>query len=180
MASITLSTNENIILLQRRHKFLLVIRLLKTLGVGLIPFFVGLIFAAINITALNEPVYNFVFWYFASLCWLLAWCWGLLIWLDWYLDIWIVTNQRIIDIQQRHLFSRQILSCTLDKIQNTTVTSAGPLATFFHYGNVNIKTADETSQILFWQVPFSTQTQNKILEAHQEYLKNVPAAKKSL
>ncbi|HCX27894.1 MAG TPA: hypothetical protein DHI91_02015, partial [Candidatus Portnoybacteria bacterium] len=99
--------------------------------------------------------------------WLVAWCWGFLIWLNWYLDIWVLTNQRIISIEQRRLFNRQILSCNLDKVQSVTATAAGPLPTFFHYGNVEIKTADETSRLVFAQIPSPLQIQDKILQAHQ-------------
>jgi len=171
MLSFTLSTNESVLAIMRRHKFVLGARLLKAAGVALFPLVV-LIFLMFLPGISSESAYGLIFWYFASLFWLVAWCWGFLIWLNWYLDIWVLTNQRIISIEQRRLFNRQILSCNLDKVQSVTATAAGPLPTFFHYGNVEIKTADETSRLVFAQIPSPLQIQDKILQAHQEYLKN--------
>lgn len=175
MLSFTLSANENVLVILRRHKFVLGIRLLKAAGVALLPFVILIFLLAVPAMS-SEPAYGLIFWYFASLFWLVAWCWGFLIWLDWYLDIWVLTNERVISIEQRRLFNRQVLSCNLDKVQSVTTTAAGALPTFFHYGNVEIKTADETSKIIFTQIPLPLQIQDKILQAHQDFLKNTKSA----
>jgi len=171
MLSFTLSPNENVLAILRRHKFVLAVRLLKAVSVAIFPLLVLFILVLLSPAWTDEPAAGPVFWYFTSLFWLVAWCWGFLIWLDWYLDIWVLTNQRVISIEQRRLFDRQVLSCNLDKVQSVTTTAAGTLPTFFHYGNVEIKTADETSRLAFEQIPDPQPIQDKILQAHQEYIK---------
>ncbi len=69
-----------------------------------------------------------------------------------YLDIWIVTNDRIIDIEQQGLFSRSISELDLFRIQDVTSDTHGVLATVFKYGNVIVKTASNNINIVFKNV----------------------------
>lgn len=68
-----------------------------------------------------------------------------LFWMDHYLDIWIITNERIIDVEQHGLFRRETSEFGIDKIQDITVEVPHMVATFFKYGNLRIQTAGERS-----------------------------------
>lgn len=70
---------------------------------------------------------------------------ALLFWTDHYLDLWIITNERIMDVEQHGLFRRETSEFSLDKIQDITVEVPGMTATFFKYGNLIIQTAGERS-----------------------------------
>src|ERR1051326_5119065 len=59
-----------------------------------------------------------------------------LIWVFYYLNIQIITNLRVVDIDQNGLFSRRISELHIDKIEDVTSESHGPMATVFQYGNV--------------------------------------------
>lgn len=72
--------------------------------------------------------------------------------IDFYLDLWIVTNDRIIDIEQHSLFHRVITELDLYQIQDVTTQVKGVFATLFGYGNVDIKTASMNSHIIFYNV----------------------------
>jgi len=72
---------------------------------------------------------------------------------DYYLDVWIVTNERIIDSEQRQLFSRVIAEHKISKIQDVATEVHGILPTFLNYGDVFIQTAAETKRFIFKQVP---------------------------
>jgi len=169
----TLAPDEKIIVILRRHRLILAMSLIKVGLAALIPLVVALILAFWQPFLIAAQPGAAIFWYLASLFWLIVWCWGILVWLDWYLDIWALTNRRLIDIEQEKFFHRQVLECSLDKVQNVTCKINGPLATFFKYGNVEIKTADQATLLVFEQIPFPNQIQNAILQAHQEYLGNV-------
>ena len=80
---------------------------------------------------------------------------------DYYLDLWIVTNDRIVDIEQFGLFSRTISELDLFQIQDVTTDVHGFFATVFHYGDVSVKTASANVNIVFRNVP----RPNKIREA---------------
>src|SRR3989338_8454194 len=66
-------------------------------------------------------------------------------WVDFYLDMWIITDERVIDIEQSGLFRREISEFMLDKVQDITVEIPDILATALKYGNINIQTAGEKS-----------------------------------
>jgi CRP-like cAMP-binding protein/membrane protein YdbS with pleckstrin-like domain len=80
---------------------------------------------------------------------------GVLAWLgweyaDWRNDVYIVTNERIIDIQKKPLFFAEVRrEAPLDNVQNVDVIIPGPLAHLLGYGNVIIQTAAETGQFDF-------------------------------
>lgn len=65
----------------------------------------------------------------------------LVVWLDYYLDVWIITSERIIDIEQKTLFHREISEISLDRVQNVTVEVPGFTATVLKFGNMKIQTA---------------------------------------
>lgn len=68
---------------------------------------------------------------------------------DFYLDIWIVTNDRIIDMEQFGLFARTTSELDLFRIQDASTDITGFFATVFNYGNVTVKTASDNKSIVF-------------------------------
>lgn len=71
---------------------------------------------------------------------------------EFYLDSWVVTNDRIIDINQLGLFSQSVAELDLYHIQDVTVNVKGFFPTIFHYGNVVIKTASGNTNLIFKNV----------------------------
>ena len=72
---------------------------------------------------------------------------------DYFLDMWIVTNDRIIDIEQQGVFSRTIVELDLFQIQDVKATVSGVFPTLFHYGDIHVTTASSTNDIIFRRVP---------------------------
>lgn len=68
-----------------------------------------------------------------------------LFWMDHYLDVWIITNERIIDVEQHGLFRRETSEFGIDKVQDITAEIPHVIATFLRYGNLRIQTAGERS-----------------------------------
>ncbi len=84
--------------------------------------------------------------------------------MDYYLDTWIVTNDRIINIEQEGIFARTISELDLYKIQDTTSEVKGIAATFFKYGNVYIQTAAEKQRFVFEQISDPHSIREKVTE----------------
>jgi hypothetical protein len=83
---------------------------------------------------------------FAYMLWLLILWMGFFIqWTNYYLDVWYVTEKRIIDINQQSMFHREISSLRLDKIQDLSINVRGFLATFLNFGDIHVQTAAEDS-----------------------------------
>lgn len=87
---------------------------------------------------------------------------------DYYLDIWVVTNDRTIDIEQHGLFHRTITELDLFRIQDVTTQVNGLFKTIFNYGDVVVKTASSTSNIVFYNVPAPNQIREDLIRLADE------------
>jgi uncharacterized membrane protein YdbT with pleckstrin-like domain len=87
---------------------------------------------------------------------------------NYYLSLQIITNKRIIDIDQKGLFRREVNSISLESIQNTTHNKNSFLKTIFNYGDVVVETSGEqtkesatgTSGVVFNNVPNPSEVAN--------------------
>lgn len=69
--------------------------------------------------------------------------------LDRELDVWIVTNYRIIAIEQKGMFSRNFAEHLIERIQDVSAHRKGILQTLLNYGDVEIQTAGEQERFIF-------------------------------
>ena len=60
---------------------------------------------------------------------------------NYYLSLQIVTTKRLIDVDQRGLFYREVNELPIEKIEDVTYTQAGILPSVFHYGTVKVLSA---------------------------------------
>jgi membrane protein YdbS with pleckstrin-like domain len=58
-----------------------------------------------------------------------------------YLDMLVITNDRLLDIEQKNLFARSISEADLYQIQDVSSEVVGVFASLFNYGNLTIQTA---------------------------------------
>lgn len=61
-------------------------------------------------------------------------------WMSWYFSPYIITDQRVIHIEQKGFFHRQVVELGLDKVQNVNYEIPGFQATLFQYGTIIIQT----------------------------------------
>jgi len=73
--------------------------------------------------------------------------------LIYYLDMWIVTNERIVDVNQHGLFSVTVSELDLSRVQDVTVDIKGIFPTLFHYGHIRVETASVNQHITFYNIP---------------------------
>ncbi len=90
-------------------------------------------------------------------------------WVDYYLDIWVVTTKRIIATDQQGLFHRVSSELLLNQIQDVSSTVRGFLPTIFQYGTIEVQTASEQDKFTFAEVPKADRVARRILELHNEY-----------
>jgi uncharacterized membrane protein YdbT with pleckstrin-like domain len=79
---------------------------------------------------------------------LLAWTKLFAIWTDYYLDIWFITNRRIIDIEQKGFFNRDVSTFRMERIQDVTVEIKGIVATLLNFGDIHVQTAGESQKFI--------------------------------
>lgn len=73
--------------------------------------------------------------------------------LNWYFDIYIVTNKHLIDISLDSLLSSSVTETQLSDVQSTRYQFKGLFGSIFRYGNDVIETAAKDQTIDFIDVP---------------------------
>ncbi len=87
---------------------------------------------------------------------------------DYYLDVWTVTNERIVDIVQSGLFSRTVAETRFYTIQDVTTKVSGIFPTLFNYGDISIQTAGHIEHFKMLQVPNPYKLARRIMELVDE------------
>ncbi len=94
-----------------------------------------------------------IFFFFGSFLLLIFWLVASIIWIDYYLDVWIITNKRVVNVEQKGLFMREVSELHYNKIQDITTEVHGFIPTILHYGEVYVQTAGTEPRFLFHNVP---------------------------
>lgn len=84
----------------------------------------------------------------------------------------IITDQRIIDIDQRGFFDRTVSEITYDNIQDVSFRIKGLWQTFLRYGSVFIQTAAVQANIELHSVAAPEKIQQLIIDCQREYRQN--------
>tara|TARA_Y100001970_G_scaffold266437_1_gene355129 strand:- start:53 stop:607 length:555 start_codon:yes stop_codon:yes gene_type:complete len=87
---------------------------------------------------------------------------------EFYLDVWIITDKRIVDVEQWTLFSRTISELDLFRIQDVTVDTIGFFPTVLKYGTVSIKTASDNIGIVFYDVGNANPIRQMLIELSEK------------
>jgi membrane protein YdbS with pleckstrin-like domain len=82
---------------------------------------------------------------------------------DYYLDVWVVTNDRVLSVQQNGLFSRTVSELDLGRVQDVTSEISGVIPSMFNFGNVYIQTAGERERFVLEQVPGADEVRKQLL-----------------
>jgi len=151
----------------RRHKFILI---LEVVPIVLFTFIVAAV-TVIIISGLSDesviftPLIAVAALFFLHLFWIALF----IVLADFYLDIWILTNERVIAVEQKGLFSRTISEFELYKIQDVTVDVEGIIPTMLNYGNLVVRTASEHRDFVFKQVWHPNMVKDAISKASFGY-----------
>jgi hypothetical protein len=159
--------NEKIILFLRRHWFIFLMRILLILISIIVLVVVYVFFSSVNSNFKESASYHLLL-FGESLATLFIWNFFFILWLDYYLDAWIVTNERIINIEQRGFFTRKISELKLTKIQDVTSEIIGVIPTLFNYGNIYVQTAGEIERFTFIQIPDPNYVKNIIVDLQEK------------
>ena len=90
------------------------------------------------------------------------------IWTVYYLNIHIVTDERIVDIDQVGLFSHTVSELNIDKIEDVTSEVHGIAGHIFNYGTVFIQTAGTKERFDFRNVPNPGYISKLVLELYEK------------
>jgi uncharacterized membrane protein YdbT with pleckstrin-like domain len=163
---IQLETDEVILAQVRKHWFLILMQMLGVaIGAVLPPLFLFALEATPIATLLTfdtlggEMIALYAGW--------LIFVWMALfgVWTNYYLDVWTVTNKRLITVDQRGLFHRDTGSFRLERLQDINVNVRGIIATFLKFGDLEAETASGDKNFVARGIPDPQELKALILKS---------------
>ncbi len=143
-----LGESEDVVMVLHRNWFYLLQQFFLVFLIAGI-FFGSLVFIPVYfpnfLSGVDKPVILFAQNFFM----LALWIYSFLIWVDYYFDIWIITNERIINIEQKGMFTRKVSEMTYAKIQDISTEVVGFIPTIINFGDVKVQTAGENENFVF-------------------------------
>lgn len=144
--------NEELLRIIHRHWFNI---FLQYVGVGCTALILIIIFSVLpQIAPTTTDALPPAFLAFLLNTFLLfLWLYSFLIWVDYYFDVWIITSERIVNIEQKGLFNREVSELQFSRIQDVTSVVDGFIPTILNFGDVYVQTAAEEERFVFRQIP---------------------------
>lgn len=139
-------SEEQIILVLRKHP----ITQIKWLVTAVVLAFVPFLFNSVSLLGFLPPNYQFaglILWYLLLTGFIFE------SFLTWFFNVYIITDERIIDVDFLSLIYRNVSSAKIDNIEDVTATTGGAIRAMFDFGNVQIQTAAEKREFEFEDVP---------------------------
>lgn len=185
LESLQLDPNEHILKTVHRHWIMLLQRIFSLVVFVVMPPLAWIIVLILQAVQIDLPV---DFAHYTSHFIYLYLTWLLFLWMslahmlvNHYLDVWIITSQRIITIDQQGFFRRHIGSFRLEKLQDINIEINGIIATFLDYGTVEVETASESmGEFRAHHLPHPQALKALILEATDSLNRNQRAELQSL
>jgi hypothetical protein len=156
-----LQDDEEVYAYLRRHWMTLYPRTLWYLVLAFVP--TGAILAVLNeLDVLDDGTVQTIVGIAAAL-WILFWVVrALLNWYRYHNDVWVVTDQRIVDSHRRHPLNLEISSADLVDIVDTNIRRSGIFNTAMNYGDVRCQTAGSSTNFVLGDIPEPSKTQTLI------------------
>jgi hypothetical protein len=137
---------EQILLILRRHPATQIPWIVTAVIFAVLPYwFVSL--PVVSTLPANYLLASFIGWYLLLTGFILE------SFLSWFFNVYIVTDERIIDVDFVSLIYKNVSFAKIDKIEDVTVQTGGVLQAVFNYGSVFIQTAAEKREFDFADVP---------------------------
>ncbi|MBI3397612.1 hypothetical protein HY045_04005 [Candidatus Woesebacteria bacterium] len=142
----TQDSKEKVILLLRRHPITNIPWILIA-AIMLVAPFILTNFPLLSFLPIRFQLVGILLWYLLLLAYVFE------SFLDWYFNVNIITDQRVIDVDFVNLIYREMTDADLEKIQDSTVILGGVTRAIFNFGSLLIQTAGEIPEIEFTDIP---------------------------
>lgn len=166
MREFELEPGEHVVLEARKHWLLFLGELLPFAILMVIPF------ALPKLLVLAPPLASYASYidYHSMMQRVVLGVWLLTVWtMAWgtytryFLNVWELTNHRIVTIKQRRFFSHEVSSLFLTRIQDVTTSVVGIFPSLFNIGDIKVQTAGEDVEFVIHGIPRPEQMRDVIL-----------------
>lgn len=104
--------------------------------------------------------------------------WALFMWIllfinltNYYLDVWYVTSNKLVDVEQKGLFHRDEAIVRLENIQDVATVSRGIIQTLLGFGSIRVQTAGQTREFVMRDIA-NPKKVKEVITTEQEKVKN--------
>ena len=166
---ITLHDTEKSLATYRKTWFVFLFTGITALTLSLAPLLIRLLYALSPVPLTDILPLEF-FWLLTVLWWWGVWTSTFVAFMNYYLDVFIITDERILHIEQHGPFSRTVAELRLERIQDVSIEQHGLLPTLLHFGTIRVQTAGEALSFAFEAVPHPGDVKELIMQAHRASL----------
>lgn len=143
--------DEKILYLLRRSHFTNIGWVLLVIIMCVVPFFATPYIA--NIQTDGQTVLNTSYIFILLLSWyLMVFGFALFKFYNWFFNVYIITDKKIVDFDFYGLTYKNIADTTLANVEDVTAKISGPLSMVFNIGDVFVQTAAENREFDFAQI----------------------------
>lgn len=167
MKEFELEPGEHVVLQVRKHWFVFLAELLPYAIMAVLPF------AIPKLLVLAPPMapYAAFFDYTTPLSRTALGIWLLISWTSawgsftkYFLNLWVLTSQRVVTIKQRGFFRREVSSLLLPQVQDVTSNVTGVLFSLLGIGNIQVQSAGAEIEFTMRGIPRPEQMRDLILK----------------
>ena len=166
MKEFELEPGEHVVREARKHWFLFLGELLPYAILAVIPFALPKLIALAPQLSSYSAFFNYqtplaraVLGTWLLIAWTMAWS----AFTRYFLNAWVLTNQRIVDIKQRSYFSREVSSLFLSRVQDVTTDVRGILPSLLGIGDITVQSAGAVDEFHMHGIPRPEQMRDIIL-----------------
>jgi len=142
----TREKDEKIVLMLRQHPIVN----LKWIFVSVILFLCPAIIQKTGLLSLLPTGYQII----AMMTWyLVSFAYAIEGFFSWYFNVFMITTMRVVDVDFYNLIDKRVSDAEIEKIQDVSYSTSGPLGTTLNYGDVLVQTAAEITELVFERVP---------------------------
>lgn len=164
--ALTFDDDEVVVYEVRRHWFIISMRMLIIVVLFFMPLLAYSFIRVTPVTFITAEGSVAVLFMFLFMIWVLfIWILAMIFWTDYYLDVTIITNKRLIRVEQNGLFSREISYLDLENIQDVKSEVHGLIATYLNFGHLTVQTAAQRREFIIHSIDKPFETRDRLNQA---------------
>lgn len=149
----TQKPHETIILFLRSHFITNLSWILITIALIVLPIIIATLLSNFRLGFFSSPSANLFTIVFTLFYYLLVFSYVFISFLHWFYNVFIVTSERVVDIDYSDVVVHNIAVAFLSHIQDVNYTQSGFIATFFNYGDLFVQTAGNEKNFEAYSIP---------------------------
>jgi Bacterial PH domain len=178
LEKLDLEADEIVLKVVRKHWFIITTQLIGAAMFAIIPIiFLTLILnlpSAFGIFRLHLDSYPAAIAFVIAAWLLLSTLSAFTVWTKYYLGLWVITDRRIIAVNQINFFNRNIAIFRLERMQDIEFSVKGIIQTFFNFGTLKAQTAgEEANEFQSTGMPNPDQLQATIQKAMDDRIMKI-------